>query len=698
MKHEKFLTGLTAAVLAFFTAWGASQCFITAFGLPMEHPEALVPVCAGMAMGAALLFSLRHGGTVLLCLAALACGYIHHDGTALRQFWQLLRYLSTIYNRAYGFGVLVLPDSMETVTGFDWPLGIWACLMAMAVCRSVCRPKSVWLPMLTTILPLCSCIVVTDTVPDDPWLLMLMASLILLLLTSPVRQEHNWQSLRLTAAAALPVVLALSGLFLAFPRETYKNDPQSLRENILAAVQSLPQQMERHMNRIASNLLITYQKQIDLAHLGARIPMTRPVMQITAEETGPLYLRQQDFDLYDGLGWSATTDREEPFGTASGREESIRVLPLNQGDLRILPYYPHEATTILGGSLPDPAPETQYTLLRRHLPADWRQRAYSGSAQGDTQWQQYCALPEESRQAAEALLAGWLPGTASNTEKADLIAALVTDSARYDLDPSRMPDGESDFALWFLRDGEKGYCVHFATAATVLLRAADVPARYVTGYLLEAEAGRAVTVTEENAHAWAEYYEPNLDCWIPLEATPAAESSVPDPLPATAPSEATEPAQTVPPVTDSPTEATAPSTSVSPEEPDDSTPPSPPAAAPQPGNPAFLLALLMVPLLGLLLAAQRWIRLALRRRKQRTGPVNAQALHRWQEAVRLSRLLKESPTEELMVLAQKAKFSQYELTQEELARFDSFNRSCLRRLREKPRYLGLIYQYIYAAY
>jgi len=107
---------------------------------------------------------------------------------------------------------------------------------------------------------------------------------------------------------------------------------------------------------------------------------------------------------------------------------------------------------------------------------------------------------------------------------------------------------------------------------------------------------------------------------------------------------------------------------------------------------------LFLPICFLLIPLQRAIRLSLRHRRMKTGSPNQQALRRWQEAVRLARLLKDSPTEELIVLAQKAKFSQYELTPEELQQFDSFQRTCLRRLKERPYYLQLIYQYVYAAY
>ena len=39
-----------------------------------------------------------------------------------------------------------------------------------------------------------------------------------------------------------------------------------------------------------------------------------------------------------------------------------------------------------------------------------------------------------------------------------------------------------------------------------------------------------------------------------------------------------------------------------------------------------------------------------------------------------------------------------EMTQEELGQFDSFRRRCLRRLKERPWYLRLVYRYICCAF
>jgi len=109
-------------------------------------------------------------------------------------------------------------------------------------------------------------------------------------------------------------------------------------------------------------------------------------------------------------------------------------------------------------------------------------------------------------------------------------------------------------------------------------------------------------------------------------------------------------------------------------------------------------ALLLVPLTAVTILTQRALRLELRRTRQRTGDANAQALARWREAVRLSRLMKDSPPQELMELAQKAKFSNHRLDSEELQQFDDHIRACHRQLKKRSFLRQLLYRYVYAIY
>ena len=107
----------------------------------------------------------------------------------------------------------------------------------------------------------------------------------------------------------------------------------------------------------------------------------------------------------------------------------------------------------------------------------------------------------------------------SKSDISQTVAAVkdfVSHSASYSLNTQKVPDGR-DVAEWFLNDAETGYCMHFANAAAVMLRALGVPARYVTGYCADVVDGKAI-VTSDNAHAWVEYFDERIG-WIPLDAT-----------------------------------------------------------------------------------------------------------------------------------------------------------------------------------
>lgn len=72
----------------------------------------------------------------------------------------------------------------------------------------------------------------------------------------------------------------------------------------------------------------------------------------------------------------------------------------------------------------------------------------------------------------------------------------------------------------FLTRSRRGHCEHFATAATLLLRAAGVPARYVTGHAVNEWSGleEAWVVRERHAHAWTRAWVDGR--WVELDATP----------------------------------------------------------------------------------------------------------------------------------------------------------------------------------
>lgn len=104
----------------------------------------------------------------------------------------------------------------------------------------------------------------------------------------------------------------------------------------------------------------------------------------------------------------------------------------------------------------------------------------------------------------------------------------LSDRAAYTLTPGKTPGGK-DYVDYFLYENKKGYCTHFASAATLIFRMCDIPARYVEGYVITiedytralwTEDGRYVMdIKDTNSHAWCEIYLDGFG-WVPVEVTP----------------------------------------------------------------------------------------------------------------------------------------------------------------------------------
>lgn len=698
MKPEKLFPILTAAVLSGMLAVGAVGCLVTGFNLELESLKMVFFLCCAAAAVFSGLFAWKWGGPVIACLLALLGGWLWHRGLAWEQLLSLLVRISRVYHDAYNWGYFLFAEPEGAV---DLPLALLGGLIALFASRSLLRGKGITLSLMLAALPLASCMVVTDTVPDIRYLFILMAAFILCMLTQSVRRESLTQGCRLTAMAALPVLLALAALFLAVPQEGYVNQSKEIQEEILAFVEDLPSMAQATVEEISVGVSDDGQRNLDLKRMGPRPRYTHAVMDVTADTGGTLYLRGQDYDAYTGTGWTASPHRAEPFGLKGETAGSVAISTRTKKDVLYLPYYAAGDITLAGGFLKNEDGQTEYAFEYTSLPENW-QESLTETLDPDVELTnleisqfgstadrlRYVSLPGQTRVKAEEILRTILPDGASRWETAEAIGEFVRNSAGYDLNTGRMPKEEEDFALWFLEESDTGYCVHFATAAVVLLRAADIPARYVTGYMAQAEAGETVTVTAGEAHAWAEYYMPQLKSWVVLEATPAEEAAMEDGPAA----ESTDAAETIPESTGA-LEETQTMPSTQPE-----MPTLPEAPEEDPVSLGWLYGVLIGLLAVLGVWAQRQLRLTLRRKGLENGTANQRGLVRWTETVRLCRLRKQRPPEMLNALAQKAKFSQHILTDEELAQFDRFLAQSRAELQKRPWYWQLLYRYIWAVY
>lgn len=145
-------------------------------------------------------------------------------------------------------------------------------------------------------------------------------------------------------------------------------------------------------------------------------------------------------------------------------------------------------------------------------------------------------------------------GFSKDPEKAaDEIVAYFARDFGYTLRPG-YNFFQKDYITYFLRDSKKGYCAHFASAATMLFRELGIPARYVEGYAFSyndilvdgtledgetyddwyagcSSLGRtgviSLPLSDAKAHGWVEIYIAGKG-WTVVDPTPATQAEETD--------------------------------------------------------------------------------------------------------------------------------------------------------------------------
>lgn len=197
---------------------------------------------------------------------------------------------------------------------------------------------------------------------------------------------------------------------------------------------------------------------------------------------------------------------------------------------------------------------TRLLVFAQGIPYEW-ENGYENFVQ-----EQYLTVPEEmvnvKKVAAELYGADRnrtkLGKIATENEerlaKAYIVADWLARNTSYSQEPPKLPWGK-DPIEYFLGEGRIGYCMHYASAAVMLLRELGVPARYASGYVVprtsfEAD-GKKFTaeVLDNQAHAWAEVYLNGIG-WVPVEVTAGYSTLIPTPTATPAPTNTPTPTPT----------------------------------------------------------------------------------------------------------------------------------------------------------
>ena len=253
-----------------------------------------------------------------------------------------------------------------------------------------------------------------------------------------------------------------------------------------------------------------------------------------AEQTPPaqsrLYWRGPVFDEYDGTTWSARPGfarraAPTPVIEPSGREYSYSIT-----------LEPHNMRWLLALDLPlrRPPDSTLSSTLVTYAREPVRNRSrydFTSAVEFRVNPQEAPALLEQSLR----LPHGANPRSRELAERwrdefrlPELISRAALDHFRqenffYTLQPPLLEKNAVDD---FLFNSRRGFCEHYASAYVVLMRAAGVPARVVTGY----QGGEInpvdgyLVVRQSDAHAWAEIWISGHG-WIRVDPTAAVAPS-----------------------------------------------------------------------------------------------------------------------------------------------------------------------------
>ena len=155
--------------------------------------------------------------------------------------------------------------------------------------------------------------------------------------------------------------------------------------------------------------------------------------------------------------------------------------------------------------------------------------AYKESVYRDFVHKNYLSVSDSNKKMLKKLLGD---GKNLSTSEAKLkISDFVSKNLKYD--DSAVSSGEGDELEYFLTNSKVGKSELYASAATQMLRYYGVPARYVEGYVITEKMiadgspddkdavskPASITVTEDSAHAWCEYYLDGVG-WVPFDVAP----------------------------------------------------------------------------------------------------------------------------------------------------------------------------------
>lgn len=234
------------------------------------------------------------------------------------------------------------------------------------------------------------------------------------------------------------------------------------------------------------------------------------------------------------------SDHVDELRTSDGKFPVVHcdVTALNEARINFLPYqsiydigtqYRYDIETELGDT------EEYSFWIMNNARLDWEKFSANEAPSGNELISEYEAFAEEQylrlpdTEAVAQLREQVMPDMPADSlplnSRLDAIRDYIWARAEYTMQPGAQP-ADRDFVEYFLNEGHKGYCTHYASAAVLLCRMCGIPARYCEGYALtlndfakaKIDGDYSIDIPDYQAHAWAEIYVKGYG-WIPYEFT-----------------------------------------------------------------------------------------------------------------------------------------------------------------------------------
>lgn len=262
------------------------------------------------------------------------------------------------------------------------------------------------------------------------------------------------------------------------------------------------------------------------------------IILLEVQGSGGKYLKGSVLDHYNGHSWSDTTLFDE-LGSLPLPPEKL-LADLGESELTIK-HLRLRTSTLFTGLYPQAVKAPPGTILvngsgslklDKSVPLHYEYHVIGYNllyrpavedqviAENPAGLSRYLELPDDLPERVFKLVLEITAGQQSSYGKIKALEGYLRRHYSYTTDIPLTPE-DRDFVDFFLFDLQEGYCTYFATALSVMGRAAGIPTRYVSGFVIPAEpaANGRYYIAGTDAHAWVEVYLPGLG-WLPFEATP----------------------------------------------------------------------------------------------------------------------------------------------------------------------------------